>query len=340
MNPSAPFVQSLDQALLRGYPALRNYLLRLGETPLLEVPGSCNGSRVFAKAEWANPNGTVKDRVAFGMLYQRLLETPPRQRASLRLLEYSGGSLAKALAGLCSELGIPLTLVLPSSTDSTVLVGLEALGAEVLLSPAEEGFWGVVQTTRRLAAERPDYSLLLQGWNPANTWIHRETTGREIVAQLPTAAAEGPVAWVGTVGTGGTLSGVYQALSHAIPHTQLYLVSPAELPYGAESPPNGRPRFLGAGGFGHGRKQPFVAPLEDRIVRHYQVGYGEALGGVREFYALTGLRIGSSAAANWLTAREIAARLGPGSTVVTLFPCACPEFEAAALTRPPDTKST
>jgi cysteine synthase A len=331
MNPSGPFTKSLDQEVLRGYPALADYLRRLGETPLLEVPGPGNGTRVLAKAEWANPNGTVKDRVAFALLYRRLCETPPRERPSLRLLEYSGGSLAQALAALCAELRIPLALMLPDSTDPAVLAALTALGAEVLLSPADEGFWGVVQRVRRVADERPDYSLLLQGWNPANTWVHRETTGREIVAQLPRSAADGPCAWVGTVGTGGTLAGVYQALSETIPHVQLYLTSPAELPYGTESPPNSRPRFLGAGGFGHGRRQPFVAPLEGRIVRHYRVGYDEALAGVREFHTLTGLRIGSSAAANWLAARDIAARLGPGSTVVTVFPCACPEFEERAL---------
>jgi cysteine synthase A len=331
MNPLNSFTKSLDQDLLRAYPALDDYLLRLGETPLLEVPGPGKGGRVFAKAEWANPNGTVKDRVAFALLYQRLCETPPRERSALRLLEYSGGSLAKALAALCADLRIPLALMLPDSTNPTVLAALTGLGTEVLLSPAGEGFWGVVQRVRQVAEERPDYSLLLQGWNPANTWVHRETTGREIVAQLPRSAVYGPCAWVATVGTGGTLAGVYQALSEAIPHVQLYLTSPAELPYGTDAPPNSRPRFLGAGGFGHGRRQPFVAPLEGRIVRHYRVGYSEALAGVREFHTLTGLRLGSSAAANWLAARDVAARLGPGSMVVTVFPCACPEFEAGTL---------
>lgn len=327
MNLKNHFARSLNQNLLRENPVLRGYLQRLGNTTLLKVPGSSNGARIFAKTEWENPNGTVKDRVAFGMLYRVLEQTPVKDRRQIHILEYSGGSLADALAGLCSELAIPLTLVMPSSTDTGVVAALRGRGAEVVLSPAELAFWGVIETTRCLAAEHPEWRFLYQHENAANLWMHRETTGHEIVKQLPHDVARGQLAWVASVGTGGTLIGVHQKLMEFFPNVRMYVSNPAELPYGTDLPPNGSPRFLGSGGFGHGRKQPFVAPREQQIAGNLNVTYDEALRGMREFYALTGLRIGSSAAANWLVARAVGEQLGSNSTVVTVFPSGAPAFE-------------
>lgn len=327
MDLKKPFARSLNQNLLREYPVLLSYLEKLGDTPLLQVPGPANGARIFAKAEWANPNGTVKDRVSFGMLYRLLEKTLPADRHKLHILEYSGGSLAVSLACLCRDLEIPLTIVMPSSTDAGVVTALRERGAEIIFSPAEKAFWGVIETTRAIAHEHPEWSFLYQHENDANLWIHRETTGREIIEQLPHDLTDGPLAWIASVGTGGTMIGVFQALSMDYPKTRLFMSSPSELPYGTALPPNAAPRFLGSGGFGCGRKQPFVTPRENQIAGNVLVEYSEALDGVREFFRLTGHQIGSSAAANWIAAQTVASSLGPNSTVITIFPSGTPGFE-------------
>ena len=313
--------------MLERYLPLRRYLQQLGDTPLLEVPGPAGRARIFAKCEWANPTGTVKDRAVFGMIYALLSKTPAEQRGKLHVFEYTGGTLGLALSRLCAQLELPLTLVLSAATDPTVVTTLREQGTAVVHVPKEQGFWGVIETARRMAAANPEWSFLYQHENPANLWMHRETTGREIIEQLPADASREECAWVASIGTGGTLLGTYQTLAEALPRLQLFGTTPAELPYGSEQPPNGLPKFLGSGGFGCGRKQPFVAPRESLITGQLYFTYNEALRGMREFHARTGLRIGSSAAANWLAACKVAENLGRQATVITVFPSGAPEYE-------------
>jgi cysteine synthase A len=327
MKSSSIFAMALDQQLLKQHLPLLEYLQQLGDTPLMEVPGADNGSRVFAKCEWTNPTGTVKDRPVFGMVYRELKKTPLARRGEIHILEYTGGSLGLALSRLCARLGLRLTLVLSAATDPALVAELSGHGSEVVLVDRERGFWGVMEMARRLAAENPTWRFLYQHENPANLWMHRYTTGQEIAEQLPNDAVDGPCAWLASIGTGGTLMGVYAALVPKLPQLQLFATTPAELPYGSNAPPNGKPKFLGSGGLGCGRKQPFVASDESRIKGHMQYSYDEALRGMRDFHALTGLKIGSSAAANWLAARQVAERLGPKATVITVFPSAATDFE-------------
>ena len=328
MKLSSVFARALDQRLLEQHPPLLQYLLQVGDTPLTKVPGPGNGARVFAKCEWTNPTG-VKDRAVFGMVYRELKKTPLARRGGLHILEYTGGSLGMALSRLCAQLGLHLTLVLSGATDPAVVAEMRGHGSKVILVPRERGFWGVMETAHGLAAENPTWRFLFQHENPANIWMHRETTGREVAEQLPYDSADGPCAWIASIGTGATLIGVYSALIQKIPQLQLFATTPAELPYGSEFAPNGLPKFLGSGGLGCGRKQPFVAAVESRIMGHLHYTYEDALRGMREFCGRTGLRIGSSAAANWLAACKVAERLGPQATVVTVFPSAATEYEWA-----------
>jgi cysteine synthase A len=135
---------------------------------------------------------------------------------------------------------------------------------------------------------------------------------------------------VASIGTGGTLIGVYEALSRVHPAVELHAVSPAELPYGSQEPPNGRRKFAGSGGLGCGRKQPFVEAREDRLAGHATFSLNETIREIWRFHEATGLRIGTSSAANLLVARAVARRLGPGSTVVTVFPSAASDEDWSA----------
>jgi cysteine synthase A len=327
MELTNSFAGSLDHTLLNHYTPLQTYLKNLGDTPLIEVPGPAQGARIFAKCEWENPTGTVKDRPVFGMIYNLLRKTPRELHKDLHILEYTGGSLGMALSRLCAELELNLTLVLSASTDPGIVKLLRSHGTDVVLVPKELGFWGVMEKTKVLAVEHPTWSFLYQHENPANLWMHKETTGREIARQLPKDAPLERAAWVASIGTGGSLMGVAESLWERIPHLEVYATTPAELPYGSELAPNGLPKFLGSGGLGSGRRQTFVAAREARVSGHLHYSYDESLRAMKDFHAKTGIKIGSSAAANWLAACEVATRLGSSGSVIFVVPSAAPAHE-------------
>ncbi|PPS69499.1 hypothetical protein BV882_27535 [Streptomyces sp. 46] len=298
------------------HPAFRRFAAALGNTPLIPLPGPDGGARLLGKCEWENPAGSIKDRVAYALMGDALQRHGNSPLAGLRVVEYSGGNLARALSLLCADLGVTARFVLSSASPRSLLDVLAERGAQVDLVDKELGFLEVVRTALRTPVEEDGWTLLYQHRNPANLLLHEAATGQEIIRQLDGRA---PAAWVASIGTGGTLIGVLRALRSAFPGVRAVGVTPEELPYGSPEPPNGKPKYAGSGGMGHGIRQPFVA-LHDHEIEHYAVSYPQALDGMAEFHRLTGVRIGSSAAANWLTARRIAAALPPSQTVVTVLP--------------------
>lgn len=320
-------LEYLDSAVLGAFPPLARFRERIGSR-LIEVPQHSGCGRVFAKCEFDNPTATVKDRVACAMLW-RLLQTEQTTR-DLHVLEYSGGTLAVPLARLCQELGISSTLVLSAGSDPSLIDQLVACGAHVELVDKTRGFYAVMERAMELSRENPDWKFLYQHENPANTYMHETTTGQEILQQLPVKRVD---AWVTSIGTGGSLIGVYRALSRVYPNLAMYATTPAEMPYGTAEPGNGKPKFAGSGGLGNGIRQPFVRPYDDLVRNHMTCSYRETLVLMRDFHRETGMWIGSSAAANLQAARTLSAELGPDSVVVTLFPSAgTPEEQARAAT--------
>jgi cysteine synthase A len=318
--------------VLSAYPQLRKVISE-SPTPLIELPAA-PGTRVLAKAEWHNPTGSVKDRTAAGMIIRALddhLEAGGDPAKPPTLLEYSGGSLADSLVPLCQAVGAPLRLVLSDATPEAVVTRLRATGAAVDLVDRDRGFIAVIEDTVAAAGERPDWRLLYQHRNLANIAVHAAGTGAELAAQLSEQGVA-PAAWVASIGTGGTLAGVAGTLRRSWPGLPAVGVTPAELPYGSSQPPNGLPKYAGSGGFGNGIRQPFVAALESPLELR-TVSYPESLRGMRELRDLTGLRVGSSAAANWLVSRELSATLPAGSVVVTIVPSAGGDSEWAAAER-------
>lgn len=313
-----PDAVAADTSAVRArYPALDDFHARLGHTELIEVPGHPGGATILAKLEWQNPAGSVKDRVAYALLSDALTRHGDRPLDALRILEYSGGNLAGALSLLCSELGIAARFVLSSAAPGSLLDMLRERRASVELVDRELGFYAVVQRALQLAAQDPSWTLLYQHRNTVNIDIHTRTTGAEIVTQL---GARVPAAWVASIGTGGSLVGVARALDTVFPALRIVGVTPAELPYGSAEPPNGLPKYAGSGGMGNGVCQPFVHAYRRRPVEHRTVSFPDTLKGMVEFRELTGLSIGTSAAANWMTAREIARDLPREANVVTMFP--------------------
>lgn len=312
---SEPLTMAVQESsVLARYPGLRAFRAQLGGTPLTEVPGPSGGATVLAKYEFTNPFGSVKDRTAYSLICAAVnAVSDPAEK--LRILDASGGNMARALAKLGGLMEVPVRVVVPGSVPPSLLAELRADGAEVELADPDEFLVGIIRKSEEIAAREPGWTLLSQHRNPANTAMHEFVTGREIIGQLDGAR---PSCWVSAIGSGGTISGVSRALRARYPDVAVIGVTPAELPYGTELPPNGTPKFAGAGGLGHGLRQPLVANLVPGL-RTAQVSWPDALDGMQDFLERTGTRIGASSAANWLTAYRAAERLGPDDIVVTLF---------------------
>ncbi len=300
-------------AVLDRLPELRQVYQAVGRTPLTEVPGPDGGARIYAKQEWRNPFGSIKDRVAIALICALLNDRPD----TTDFIEYSGGNLAVALGHLGRITGLRPHLALSSATSGRVVKELRAGGAEVILCDKDRGFAHVVTTAIDIAATHPEWPFLHQHANDVNLAFHRATTGAEAVAQL---AGKAPAAWVASIGTGGTLIGVLLALREVFGEVAAIGVTPAELPYGSSEPPNGLPKYAGSGGIGCGIRQPFVRSYEEHVSEHRSVDLLSCHAAMARFLGLTGIRIGTSAAANWLVASQVAAGLPASEVVVTIFP--------------------
>ncbi|MCM3707370.1 pyridoxal-phosphate dependent enzyme [Cytobacillus firmus] len=285
----------------------------LGNTSIkkIAVPG---GGTIYAKCEWENPTGSIKDRAAFAML-QEVLEKN-ENKEELHILEYSGGNLGISLAYQCFELGIKLDLVMSQSTSQSIIDKLESYGATLHFVDKQKGFYGVIEEAIRLS-QNDKYTFLYQHQNRTNINTHFNKTGKEIIKQLEHTKID---AWVAAAGTGGSLLGVYKALKKQNDSVELHLVMPEEAPYGSTEPPNSFKKLAGTGGFGLGRKQAFIMEYENDIKQQWLCSYSEALKEMKKFYDETGIKIGTSAAANLKAAKEISCKLGENSTVVTIFP--------------------
>ncbi|MGH8937601.1 MAG: PLP-dependent cysteine synthase family protein [Acidimicrobiia bacterium] len=192
----------------------------LGGTPLVRLEQLSPRPEValYAKLEWHNPTGSLKDRVAAAMVEGA--EREGLLRGGAHLVEPSSGNTGIALARLALLKGYRLTVTMPANVSPERKQLLAALGAQVVETPAAEGSNGAIGRARELAAEHGSV-LLHQYENPANPEVHYRTTGQEIVEQLGRVDA-----LVAGLGTGGTLMGVGRALREAHPGTQVVAVEP------------------------------------------------------------------------------------------------------------------
>jgi cysteine synthase A len=330
-------VEALDPNVLRRSPAFWALAEQVGSTPLMEVPSDAGAARIFAKCEWFNPGGTVKARTALAMIHDLLRDNPGRAPHELAARTYSGGSMHLPIAGICQAIGLPCTIDSGSFLTPSAIAQVRAQGADLVIHGKEVPFWDIVHASKAAAEAAPGVSFLFQHNHPANLRIHDETTGVELGQQL--AATPGgplkPDAFVAAIGTGGTIVGVGRALRReSNPRVRIFGVTPSESPFGTLADPgHGKPTLAGSGGLGFGRKQPFVEANEALIEGHFTVSYPSALREVLRFSKLTGVRLGTSAAANWLAARALARELGEGAVVATVFPALITPEEWAQIER-------
>lgn len=274
-------------------------------TPLVRLDAVApEGVTILAKCEWHLPTGSVKDRVAAAMIQAAL--AGGRLGPGDRLLEPSSGNTGIALARIAGLEGIPLTVLVPDNVSPERIGLLEVLGAEVRYSPGAEGSNGAVRRAEEMARSE-GFVLLHQYENPANPAVHETTTGPEITADLDRLGVESVDAFVGCLGTGGTLMGVGRALRSHYPEIQVV----------AAEPPSGE-LIAGLRSLGDGYIPPVFDP--NAIDHKLLVKTHDSIAMTRRLLAEEGLFVGPSSGAAVHAASRIAARLRPGAVIVTVLP--------------------
>ena len=201
----------------------------LGNTPLVGLPrlSPDPAARLWAKLEDRNPTGSVKDRAAFFMVAQA--EKDGLLKPGSTLLEPTSGNTGISLAMVAKLRGYQMICVMPENTSAERRQLLEMYGAQIIPSPAAGGSNEAVRVAKQLAADHPDWVMLYQYGNEANSLAHYETTGPEILADLPSITH-----FVAGLGTTGTLMGTGRYLREHVPGVQIVAAEPryGELVYG------------------------------------------------------------------------------------------------------------
>lgn len=297
---------TLAHSLVVAPPAPCGVEYTVGNTPMLmlrRVTAHLSGSvQVFAKAEWFNPGGSIKDRPAFNILRTALAncDLVPGKR----LLDSTSGNMGIAYTTFGAAMDVPVTLVLPANASPERIAILKALGAELVLTDPLEGSDGAIRVARRMAAENPDlYYYANQYDNPANWQAHYYTTGPEIWQQTGGRVTHVVVG----LGTSGTLTGISRYLLQFNPQIQFIAVQPDAPFHGLEGLKH-MPSAIKPG--------IFDPNLPDRTI---EIGSEEAYDMVRRLAREEGLFVGISSGAAAAATLKVASELEKG-VVVTVFP--------------------
>jgi len=284
----------------------------IGHTPLIEIThlDLPEGVTLLAKAEFLNPTGSVKDRIAAAMI------AGARERGEITdrttLIEPTSGNTGIGLAAVCAAEEIDLILTMPESMSLERRRLLEHLGARIVLTPAEQGMQGSIDEATRLTDELPDALMLGQFTNPDNPDTHYHTTAGEILEDLGHA----PEYFVAAAGTGGTLTGTARRLREVRSDLHVVAVEPA-----ASAVLSGQPAGAhGIQGIGAGFVPEILdTSLIDEVVT---ITDEEAIRYAREAARRAGLLVGISAGANLAAAHRTARGLTPLTplTIVTILP--------------------
>jgi [CysO sulfur-carrier protein]-thiocarboxylate-dependent cysteine synthase len=271
----------------------------IGDTPLVGLPNiSPEGCRLYAKVEGQNPTGSVKDRIAREMILRA--ERDGLLAEDKVLLEPSSGNTGISMAMICRLKGLALEIVMPESVSMERRRMLEMYGAQVHLSPGEEGTNGAIRVAEEMAASNPKYLMLNQYENQANPAAHENGTAEEIIRDLPEVDT-----FVAGLGTGGTLTGIGHRLKRHNPDIKIVAAEPpaGDLVQGLRSLDDG-----------------YIPPILDaRVIdRKYIVNSKQAFAMTRRLFEEEGVFAGiSSGAAVYIALRAIEA-LGSKACVVLL----------------------
>ena len=281
----------------------------VGETPMLQftrlVPSG--SADVFAKLEYLNPGGSVKDRAAIGII--KRAEEEGKLRPGGTIVEATAGNTGIGLALIGVKRGYKVALFVPEKFSEEKVMIMRALGAEVARTPEAEGMAGAIARANELVASTPGAFMAGQFENPANPDCHYETTAREIFEQMD-GRIDGVV--LGS-GTSGTFTGVARFVKERLPEAVTVLVETEGSVMGGGKPGPHKVEGIGASFI----PKNFDKSVCDEIVA---VTDDQAFGMVKELAAKEGVLAGSSGGAAVYAALDLARRLGAGKRVVTIVP--------------------
>jgi cysteine synthase A len=283
----------------------------IGNTPLVRIrkvvePG---GAEVVAKLEFFNPGGSVKDRIGFSMIDDA--ERRGELKPGMTIVEPTSGNTGIALAMVAAAKGYKAILTMPETMSKERRVLLRAFGAQLVLTPGPDGMGGAIAKAMEIAASDDSYWIPQQFENPANPAIHRHTTAEEIWRDT-----EGKVdIIIGGVGTGGTISGIGEAMKERNAAIQVIAVEPAASPVlsgGAKGP---HPlQGIGAGFI----PKNYDASVVDEVIA---VANEDAIATARRAATEEGILVGiSSGAALWASAQVAARPENKGKRIVVIIP--------------------
>lgn len=281
----------------------------VGETPMLRLKRlvPAGSADVFAKLEYLNPGGSVKDRAAIGIIRQA--EKDGKLQPGGTIVEATAGNTGIGLALIGVNRGYKVKLFVPENFSQEKVIIMQALGAEVTRTPDEEGMKGAIRRAKDVVAKDPKVFMAGQFENMANPDYHYETTAREILEQM-----EGRIhAIVLGCGTCGTFTGVARRVKKELPHVYTVAVeTQGSILCGGEPGPH---KVEGIG-------VSFIPKTFDRSVcdEVIMVNDDDAFDTVKKLAAQEGVLAGSSSGAAVFAALKIAKKLGAGKRVATIIP--------------------
>ncbi|MDO4666452.1 MAG: cysteine synthase A [Streptococcus sp.] len=282
----------------------------IGNTPIVKLNNLVpdGAAEVYVKLEAFNPGSSVKDRIALSMI--EAAEKDGLLKAGDTIVEATSGNTGIGLSWVGAAKGYKVVIVMPETMSVERRKIIQAYGAELVLTPGSEGMKGAIAKAQEIANERNGW-LPRQFNNPANPEVHERTTGAEIIAAF---GEKGLDAFVGGVGTGGTISGVSHALKKVNPDVKVYAVEADESAIlSGEQPGPHKIQGISAGFI----PETLDTSAYDGVVRvssEQAIELGRIVGGKEGFL------VGISSAAAIYAAIEVAKKLGAGKKVLALTP--------------------
>lgn len=290
----------------------------IGNTPLVSLK-KMTGLNLYAKAEFLNPGGSIKDRVAQFMIEEA--ERQGRLKPGMTIMEPTSGNTGIGLALVGVQKGYRVVIVMPENMSEERKKIIVALGAELILTPAEKSIMGTVELVGKKAGADPSIFVPQQFENPDNPQIHYLATAKEIWEQL-----DGRVdIFVSGLGSGGTLCGVGRFLKERNPAVVVAAVEPKN----ASALLGHEPGLHKIQGIGDGFVPPVLdTSLVDEVV---EVTDDDAIQTAQNLAKIQGLLVGTSSGANVWASREMAKKYGENKIIATVLADRAERYFSTAL---------
>ncbi len=295
-----------------------NILDLIGNTPLISLEQT-TGLKLYAKAEFLNPGGSIKDRIALNMIEEA--EKDGRLKPGMTIIEPTSGNTGIGLALCGVRKGYRVIIVMPENMSEERKKIIKALGAELVLTDPKLSIGGSVDKALEIASQSDEYFVPQQFQNPANPAMHYKTTAVELVEQL----GQKIDIYVSGIGSGGTLQGVAQYLLEQNPDCKIVAVEPKNV----SALLGDEPGLHQIQGIGDG----FVPDILDTkiITDIVTVTDENAINTARELASVQGLLVGTSSGANVWAAMKMARKYGKDQVIATVLPDRAERYFSTAL---------